>query len=146
MHRLRVPVVLLATLALALAACTGASPSAGGSSSSSGAESSLTAAVSHSATTRCQLTPDASPITTVQWGFLSQGTATIKAGQTVGFRNPDDGPATVTEGTNGTAAADACIDEQVAGGYSLRVTFYQPGDYDLFCRFVHDMHTVIHVQ
>ena len=145
MHRLRVPVVLLSLLALALAACTGASPSMS-MSSSSGAESSLTAAVSHSATTRCQLTPDASPITTVQWGFLSQGTATIKAGQTVGFRNPDDGPATVTEGTNGTAATDACIDEQVAGGYSLRVTFYQPGDYDLFCRFVQGMLTVIHVQ
>jgi len=51
----------------------------------------------------------------------------------------------VTEGAHGKAAEDACIDGQLAAGHRLVVTFYQPGDYSIFCRILWTMHIVVHV-
>lgn len=77
------------------------------------------------------------------------GDPTIKAGQAVEFVTTGPSP-TVTEGTDGKPAANACIDRTIgshAASMSVVVTFYQPGDYSITCRKIpEDMHTVIHVQ
>jgi plastocyanin len=144
--RPRFVVACLSILALALVACTGAGPSAS-VETSTGAELSM-APASQATTARCALTPDASKSVTVSWSFFVLESYTIEAGEAVAFATPRESTDqfTVTEGTNGTAAADACIDEPLTGGHSLKVTFYQPGDYDIFCRIAIGMHTVIHVQ
>ncbi len=162
--RARLVVACLATLALALAACSGANPSASPSasvSSSTAAEPSASQAptvsqapsasqapASQVASARCALTPDASPSATVQWNSFVQGSPTIKAGQAVTFITQSGAGPTVTEGTvNWTAVADACIDELLVARLPLVVTFYQPGDYNIFCRmFASNMRTVVHVQ
>lgn len=164
--RPRLAVACLASLALA--ACTSAGPPASVSSSigpgpsasqvstsqapasqaasASVAPPSQAPSASYAGTARCALTPDALPSASVYWNFHGQGTATIQAGQAVVFTTTDEQGTTVTEGTNGIAAADACIDAPLASGSGLVVTFYQPGDYNLFCRIASTMHTVIHVK
>ena len=89
------------------------------------------------------------PSATVQWNIpVVGGEPTIKAGQAVAFVTTGSSP-TVTEGTNGQPAANACIDKTIGsavGQMSVVVTFYQPGDYSITCRKIpQDMHTVVHV-
>ena len=123
----------VAGLVLALAACGGASPapSAGGSQGAA----------------RCEVTPDASPAATDTISGTSFGAEiTIQAGQVVAFKNNDGFGHTVTEGTGGTAAANACVDTSIAAGGTVVVTFNTAGDYDVTCKIHSSMHNVIHVQ
>jgi len=124
-----VVVLCTASLALALAACSGTSPSA---SSSSPAGVSPTPSLA--TTARCAKTSDASPVATVQWNPVVQGSPTIKSGQAVAFVTQHSEGPTVTEGTNGTPAPNACIDEVLAARIPLVVTFYKTGVYHIFCR------------
>jgi plastocyanin len=148
-------------LALALAACSAASPGpstapvsseaavSAGASASVAPTGSAAASVSASqpATARCAVTADASPTATVHIAGFSFGAAvTVNAGQAVVFSNEDTIGHTVTEGTGGIAVADACVDASVAPGSSLVVTFSQPGDYDITCKIHHVMQTTVHVQ
>jgi plastocyanin len=95
---------------------------------------------------RCVVTPGASPQATVKIANLAFGPAvTIKAGGAVVFINNDSTTHTVTQGTGGQAAANACVDEHVSVGQSVTVTFSQPGDYQITCT-IHKMQTVVHVQ
>jgi plastocyanin len=159
--RARLTVGWLAALALALAACSGASPSASTGSSVAAEPSASNAPATQVPTpteaplptprvagAHCEVTPGAHVSETANWSFAVKPRYTIKAGQALAFT-----PAleyvvemTVTEGTNGTAAADACVDQPLAAGSRLVVSFYQPGDYSFFCRITSIMHTVIHVQ
>jgi plastocyanin len=104
---------------------------------------------SQAAVVRCAETPDVTPSATVQWNIpVVGGEPTIKAGQAVAFTTTGPSP-TVTEGTNGKPAANACIDKTIGsdvGQMTVVVTFYQPGDYSITCRKIpEDMHTVVHV-
>ena len=107
------------------------------------------APASQAAVVRCAETPDVAPSATVLWNIpVVGGEPTIKAGQAVAFITTGPSP-TVTEGTNGKAAANACIDKTIgsdATTMKVVVTFYQPGDYSITCRKVpEDMHAVVHV-
>ena len=107
------------------------------------------APASQVAAVRCAETPTAKPSATVQWNIpVVGGDPTIKAGQAVAFITTGPSP-TVTEGTNGQPAANACIDKTIgsdATTMKVVVTFYQPGDYNITCRKIpQDMHTVVYV-
>jgi plastocyanin len=137
------PTVLGASLVgivLALAACSGSSPSPSAAGASQAAGGSQAAA-------RCEATPNASPAATDTITGTNFGDAiTIQAGQAVAFKNNDGFGHTVTEGTDGTAAANACVDSQVGAGGTVIVTFNVAGDYDITCKIHSSMHNVIHVQ
>jgi len=140
----------LGALILALAACSSSpSPSAAGGESqpaASGAAPSE-AAPSEAGTARCELTPNASPNATVTISGSNFGDEiTVTAGQAVAFTNEDAVGHTVTEGTGGAAAADACVDSPIGAGGTVVVTFNEPGDYQITCKIHATMQTVIHVQ
>jgi plastocyanin len=108
------------------------------------------APATQAAVVRCAETPDAPPSATVQWNIpVVGGEPTIKVGQAVAFVTTGPSP-TVTEGTNGQPAANACIDKTIgsdAAAMSVVVTFYQPGDYSITCRKIpEEMHTIVHVR
>ena len=125
----------LAALVLTLAACSASSP---GESAAAG-ESQGAAA--------CEVTDGATAAATVTIASSSFGDeVTISAGEAVTFTNDDGVGHTVTEGTGGQAASDACVNESIAGGASVTVTFNEPGDYDITCRIHSSMQTVVHVE
>ncbi len=125
----------LGALVLALAACSSASPAASvGGGASQGAA-------------RCAVTAGATPAATVDITGSNFGDAvTISAGEAVAFTNSDSFEHTVTEGTGGQAASGACVDEPIAAGATVTVTFNEPGDYDITCKIHSSMQTVVHVQ
>ena len=141
----------LGALVLALAACSSASPAesvGGGASEGAGASQAASEGAGASAgTARCEVTADATAAATVTISGSSFGDAvTIQAGEAVTFTNNDSFGHTVTEGTGGEEAADGCVDEPIAAGASLTVTFNEPGDYDITCEIHSSMQTVVHVQ
>jgi len=108
------------------------------------------APASQAAVVRCAETPGVAPSATVHWNIpVTGGEPTIKAGQAVTFVTTGLSP-TVTEGTDGKPAANACVDATIgsaAAAMGVVVTFYEPGDYSITCRKVPgDMHTIVHVQ
>lgn len=125
----------LAALVLTLAACSSASPEA----SEGGAESQGAAA--------CEVSAGATAAATNTIASSAFGDeVTISAGESVTFTNDDGAPHTITEGTGGQTASNACVDESIAGGASVTVTFNDPGDYDITCTIHSSMQTVVHVQ
>jgi plastocyanin len=141
----------LATLALALASCSSVSPSPSAAGAESQAAASQPAAseagASQAGTARCALTADASPSATIEIANTTFGDeVTITAGQAVAFTNNDSMGHTITEGTGGQAATDACVDEPIAAGETEVVTFSEPGDYQITCKIHSSMQTVVHVE
>ena len=136
-----------AVLTLVLAACSSAASPSSLSASSSPSQSHAPPA-SQVAVLRCASTPDAAPSATVQWNAqVEEGDPTIKAGQAVAFITQSYLGPTVTEGVNGVKAADFCIDKTLSYNVPGVVTFYQPGDYHIFCRKAPTtMLTIVHVQ
>jgi plastocyanin len=125
----------LAALVLTLAACSSSTPA----ESAGGAESQGAAA--------CEVTDGATAAATITIASSTFGDeATISAGEAVTFTNDDGVGHTITEGTGGQAASDACVNESIAGGASVTVTFNEPGDYDITCTIHTSMQTVVHVQ
>lgn len=115
-----------AVLSLALAACSSAASQPGSA--------------------RCAVTAAAAGSATVELANLAFGPAvTVKAGQAVVFTNHDVAH-TITEGTSGQAAGNACVNEPIAAGKSVVVTFNVPGDYQITCTLHSAMQTVVHVQ
>jgi plastocyanin len=145
-------------LTLVLAACSStASPTPDASMPSSmsmaGAVSTVAApSASPAGPVRCAVTPDASPSATIQivkdsLGFFNfDAPATIRAGQAVVFTAPNGSPHTLTEGTYGKAADNACVNVGIANDTSVTVTFYQPGTYQITCRPHPPMQTSVTVQ
>jgi plastocyanin len=104
------------------------------------------ASASTSGSARCAVSPDASPNATIQVLGLAFGAeVTIKAGQAVVFTNGAVAH-TITEGTRGKAASNACVDEPIGASKSVIVTFKEPGDYQITCTIHSSMQTVVHVQ
>ncbi len=114
--------------------------------------SSASTAPTPSGPLRCAVTPDASPSATIgvtsdSLGFFSFGApATIKAGQAVAFTNGIGTRHTVTEGTYGQAAPNACVDVSLPTHSTVIVTFYQPGTYQITCRPHKVMQTSVTIQ
>lgn len=135
-----------AVLTLVLAACGSAASSS--LSPSSIPSPSQAPPASQLAVLRCASTPDATPSATVQWNLkVEGGNPTIKAGQAVAFITQSYQGPTVTEGVNGVKAANFCIDKTLSYNVPGVVTFYQPGDYHIFCRKApKTMLTIVHVQ
>jgi plastocyanin len=130
----RTPILAAAAATvLLLAACTAASPSEPTGSAAAGG--------------RCALTPDASATATMTLsGFQFGDEITIPADGVVEFTNEDGVGHVVAEGSDGVAVDGACINEPIAAGTSLVVTFTEPGDYNITCTIHGTMHTVIHVE
>lgn len=133
----RVPLFAVAAAGLLLAtACTAASPTPAGQS----AEPSTAAA-------RCEVTADATAAATNELASFAFGDeVTVQAGEAVAFTNNDGTAHTITEGTGGTAVDGACVDEPIAAGATVTVTFNEPGDYDITCKLHSAMQTVVHVE
>jgi plastocyanin len=144
----RRPMVLAAgtVLILVLAACSSAASSS--SSPSPSLSPSSAPAASQVAVLRCASTPDATASVTIEWNDpVKVGEVTIKAGQAVAFLTQNYMGPTVTEGTNGNKAPNFCIDKTLTANVPGVVTFYQQGDYHIFCRKAPTtMLTVVHVQ
>ena len=86
-------------------------------------------------------------ITIDHFGFYHFGApVTIKAGQAVLFTNGNNAPHTITEGSNGQAATNACVDVGISQNAKVTVTFYLPGDYQITCRPHPPMNTAVHVK
>jgi plastocyanin len=143
MNRLRFLPALLAGLALVLAACTGTT-----TEPTTEPTDSPSAAASVAASESAEESEAAGGGETVDLtGFAFDPTElTIAAGTEVTFVNADSAAHTVTEGTNGSAADDPIIDEEVAGGAETSFTFDEPGTYDITCLFHPDMNMTITVE
>jgi plastocyanin len=71
---------------------------------------------------------------------------TITAGTTVLFLNADSYTHTVTEGTGGQAVDDPIVDREIAENRSVRVTFDEPGTYDITCKIHPSMQLTVTVE
>jgi plastocyanin len=81
-------------------------------------------------------------------GISDFGPATlaISAGTEVVFENQASFDHTVTEGTGGQAVDDPIVDAQVAASSEVRVTFDEPGTYDITCEIHPTMQMTITVE
>jgi plastocyanin len=61
----------------------------------------------------------------------------------VSFANADSAPHTVTHGTDGEAADDPIIDEELDQNGATSFTFDEPGTYDITCRLHPSMNMTI---
>jgi plastocyanin len=84
--------------------------------------------------------------TVMMMGYEFSEDITVAAGTVVTFLNHDGGAHTVTEGTDGVAAADAAFDEEVAAGGSVDITFDEPGAHNVTCLIHPTMNLVITVE
>ncbi len=73
-------------------------------------------------------------------------TLTISAGTEVVFENEAPFDHTVTEGTGGQAVDDPIVDTQVAAGDEVRISFDEPGTYDITCEIHPSMQMTINVE
>ena len=129
----------LVAVVLSLAACGGssASPTVGAASLQANPTPAPTSAAAAAEATNghCAITPGATAAATVRWNPDVQGAnPTIKAGEAVAFVTGGNERPTVTEGENGTAVANPCIDKVLSANVPVLVTFAKPGVYHLFCR------------
>jgi plastocyanin len=136
-------VVLLASMAIALAACGGASTDATDAATDSTAPSTSSPSASAAPTETVAATASEAPTdgassgTEVVLGDMSYspGELTVAAGTTVTFTNPSSFPHTVTHGTGGRPADDAAFDEAISpDGGTVEITFDEPGTYDITCK------------
>ena len=132
---------------LALAAC---SPSASASSPAGSAAASMAEHPAESAAASTAASPSEAAVggdTTVTISGRSfGGDITIAAGSTVTWVNNDSTGHTVTNGENGSPAADALFDEAIADGGTFEFTFDSPGVYLVTCRIHSSMNMTITVQ
>lgn len=138
----------VAIAVLALAAC---SPSASASSPAVNAAASAAEPAGESAAASAAASPSEAgsvggDTTVTISGSSFGGDFTISAGSTVTFVNNDGFGHTVTNGENGTAAADALFDEALADGGTFEFTFDTPGAYQVTCRIHSTMNLTITVQ
>jgi plastocyanin len=135
LRRASLPLAMTASLVL-LAAC------GGGSSASSAATASEGVAAA-----ACEVASGASAAESISLAsFAFSGEATVSVGESVSFTNDDSSGHTITQGTGGTAIDGACVDETIASGAMVTVTFNEPGDYDITCTIHPAMQTVVHVE
>ena len=143
MNRLRFLPALFAGLVLVLAACDG-----GAAQSAAEPTDAPSTAASMAPSESAEASEAAGGAETVDLsGFAFDPTElTIAAGTEVTFVNADSAAHTVTEGTDGAAADDPIIDEELAGGAETSFTFDEPGTYEITCLFHPDMNMTIVVE
>lgn len=71
---------------------------------------------------------------------------TIAVGTEVAFLNADGFTHTVTEGTDGQAVDDPIVDEDIEQNGTVRVTFDDPGTYEITCKLHSTMQMTIIVE
>lgn len=139
----------IAGLALLLAACGGgeASPSEAASADPTPAASAPAASAPASEAPDASAAPGGEEATVTLNAFaFDTGELTVAAGTTVSFDNADSAQHTVTEGTDGSAADDPIIDEELDAGATATFTFDEPGTYEITCLFHPDMNMTITVE
>ncbi|HET8776657.1 MAG TPA: cupredoxin domain-containing protein [Candidatus Limnocylindria bacterium] len=150
MHR---SAALIGILALALAAC--ASPAASPSAATEEATPSATEEATPSASPSAEETESAEPSeeaaaeevrVRLESSQFDPSELTISAGTTVLFLNADSYTHTVTEGTGGQAVDDPIVDREIAQNRTVRVTFDEPGTYDITCKIHPSMQLTITVE
>jgi len=150
MHR---SAALIGILALILAACASpaASPSpteqppAATASETAAASGSPSAEESESAEPSDEATAEEVRVRLESSNF-DPTELTIAAGTTVLFLNADSYTHTVTEGSGGQAVDDPIIDREIAQNRSVRVTFDEPGTYEMTCKIHPSMQMTITVE
>jgi plastocyanin len=130
----------IASLVLAASACASTGSSSAPAATATTAQS---MAASESAAESMAEGPSITITSTSSFGATE---VTVPAGETLTVINNSSAPHTFTEGENGNAAADARVDEQIAVGASVPVTFPEPGDYNVTCLFHSAMNMVVHVE
>lgn len=130
----------LASLVLAASACASSGSSSAPAATQTSSEST---AASESA---AESTSEGPSVTITSTSSFGAAEVTVPAGQTLTVINNSSAPHTFTEGENGNAAADARVDEQIAVGASVPITFPEPGDYNVTCLFHSAMNMVVHVE
>jgi plastocyanin len=149
MHR---SAALIGILALVLAAC--ASPAAAPSATEPPTPS-ATEAATPSASPSAEESESAEPSeeataeevrVRLESSNFDPSELTIAAGTTVLFLNADSYTHTVTEGTGGQAVDDPIVDREIAENRSVRVTFDEPGTYDITCKIHPSMQLTITVE
>lgn len=151
MHR---PAALIGILALLLAAC--ASPAASPSATEPPTPSATEAATpSPSPTPEETESESAEPSEAataeevrvrLESSNFDPTELTISAGTTVLFLNADSYTHTVTEGTGGQAVDDPIVDREIAENRTVRVTFDEPGTYDITCKIHPSMQLTVTVE
>ena len=71
---------------------------------------------------------------------------TVAVGTEVTWVNDDSYEHTVTEGTDGDVVSDPIVDEPIAAGGTLSVTFDEPGTYDITCEIHPTMQMTVVVE
>lgn len=150
MHRSRPILPALAALTLVLAACAdGGTPSEAASQAAS-EEPPASVAASEPAEPSVAAEPSeeaGDDFTVTLSGFaFSTGQLTVPAGTEVTFENADSAAHTVTEGTDGRAAADPIINAQLGPDATTRFTFDEPGEYQITCLFHPNMNMTVVVE
>jgi plastocyanin len=149
MHR---SAALIGILALVLAAC--ASPAAAPSATEPPTPS-ATEAATPSASPSAEESESAEPSeeataeevrVRLESSNFDPSELTIPSGTTVLFLNADSYTHTVTEGTGGQAVDDPVVDREIAQNRSVRVTFDEPGTYDITCKIHPSMQLTITVE
>jgi plastocyanin len=137
----------LGTLVILLAACSTATSSSAAASQSDAASAGASAAESAEASAGESTGTGTGPSITIT-GTSSFGTdeITVAAGEQLTLINESSFPHTFTEGENGAAAADARVNENIAAGETLPISFPEPGDYNVTCLFHSGMNMVVHVE
>ena len=130
----------LVSLVLAASACASTGSSSAPAATQTASES---VAASESA---AESTAEGPSITITSTSSFGAADVTVPAGETLTVINNSGAPHTFTEGENGNAAADARVDEQIAVGASVPVSFPEPGDYNVTCLFHSAMNMVVHVE
>ena len=142
------PLVVTVALSLVLAACAGAaaSPSASETMEPISSES----MESHTIAPESETPTDDAAAEDVRVRLESSQfdpeELTIEVGTTVLFLNADSFAHTVTEGTDGQAVDGPVVDRELAGNRTARVTFDEPGTYDITCRIHPSMQMTIVVE
>jgi plastocyanin len=148
MNRFRFLPVLIAGLALALAACDATAPAATApeaADSPSGEPSQAESAAPSEAAEASEAEGEVATVRLSQFAFDTDE-LTIAGGTEVTFVNADAAAHTVTEGTDGVAADDPIIDEELGQNASTSFTFDEAGTYEITCLFHPSMNMTIVVE
>ena len=137
----------IGSLLIVLAACSTTSTT----SSAASASATASEAASEAASASAEASADGSAaggasITITGLGSCGTEEITVPSGEQLTVINDSGAPHTFTEGENGGAAADARVDEQIAAGETVQVSFPEPGDYNVTCLFHSSMNMVVHVE
>jgi plastocyanin len=70
----------------------------------------------------------------------------VAAGEAITVSNASSVPHTFTEGENGESVDNPVVNAEIEPGEDEKVTFDEPGDYHVTCRFHPAMNLEVHVE